>query len=44
VRWWVLDAIPRSDRGKLSREAVRDACAGRTPLDLARTLRTPRAT
>jgi len=44
VRWWVLDAIPRSDRGKLSREAVRDACAGRAPLDLARILRAPRAT
>jgi acyl-coenzyme A synthetase/AMP-(fatty) acid ligase len=40
----VLDAIPRSDRGKLSREAVRDACVGRAPLDLTRILRAPRAT
>jgi len=44
VRWWVLDAIPRSDRGKLSREAVREACAGHAPLDLARILQAPRAT
>lgn len=44
VRWWVLDAIPRSDRGKLSREAVRDACRGRAPLDLPRILQAPRAT
>ena len=44
VRWWVLDAIPRSDRGKLSREAVREACAGRAPLELAHILQAPRAT
>jgi acyl-CoA synthetase (AMP-forming)/AMP-acid ligase II len=44
VRWWILDAIPRSDRGKLSREAVREACAGRAPLDLPRVLQASRAT
>jgi acyl-CoA synthetase (AMP-forming)/AMP-acid ligase II len=44
VRWWVLDAIPRSDRGKLSREAVREACASRPPLDLPRVLQDSRAT
>jgi acyl-CoA synthetase (AMP-forming)/AMP-acid ligase II len=38
VRWWLVDALPRSDRGKVSREAVREACAGRPPLDLARIL------
>jgi acyl-CoA synthetase (AMP-forming)/AMP-acid ligase II len=38
ARWWCLERIPRSDRGKLSREAVRDACAGRPPLDLTRIL------
>jgi acyl-CoA synthetase (AMP-forming)/AMP-acid ligase II len=38
ARWWLLDAIPRSERGKLSREAVREACAGRPPLDLIRIL------
>jgi acyl-coenzyme A synthetase/AMP-(fatty) acid ligase len=34
-----VDAIPRSERGKVSREAVREACAGRPALDLARILR-----
>jgi acyl-CoA synthetase (AMP-forming)/AMP-acid ligase II len=38
ARWWLVDALPRSDRGKVSREAVREACAGRPPLDLARVL------
>ncbi|HEY7041899.1 MAG TPA: class I adenylate-forming enzyme family protein [Methylomirabilota bacterium] len=38
ARWWRLDAMPRSDRGKVSREAVRDACAARPPLDLTRIL------
>ena len=38
ARWWLVDAIPRSERGKVSREAVREACAGRPPLDLARIL------
>jgi oxalate---CoA ligase len=36
ARWWVVDAIPRSERGKVSRDAVREACAARPPLDLAR--------
>lgn len=35
-RWWIVDAIPRTSRGKVSREAVRAACAGRAPLDLSR--------
>ena len=38
ARWWLVDAIPRSERGKVSREAVRDVCAGRPPLDLQRIL------
>jgi acyl-CoA synthetase (AMP-forming)/AMP-acid ligase II len=38
ARWWLVDAIPRSERGKVSREAVREACAGRPPLDLTRIL------
>jgi oxalate---CoA ligase len=38
ARWWLVDAIPRSERGKVSREAVRDACADRPPLDLTRIL------
>jgi acyl-CoA synthetase (AMP-forming)/AMP-acid ligase II len=38
ARWWLVDAIPRSERGKVSREAVREACAARPPLDLTRIL------
>jgi acyl-CoA synthetase (AMP-forming)/AMP-acid ligase II len=38
ARWWLVDAIPRSERGKVSREAVREACAARPPLDLSRIL------
>jgi long-chain acyl-CoA synthetase len=38
ARWWRVDAMPRSDRGKVSRDAVREACAGRPPLDLTRIL------
>ncbi len=33
-RWWVLDEIPRTSRGKLNREAVKGACERRPPLDL----------
>jgi acyl-CoA synthetase (AMP-forming)/AMP-acid ligase II len=33
-RWWVLDDIPRTSRGKMNREAVKAACADRPPLDL----------
>jgi acyl-CoA synthetase (AMP-forming)/AMP-acid ligase II len=38
ARWWRVDAMPRSDRGKVSREAVREACVTRPPLDLTRIL------
>ncbi|HSL47669.1 MAG TPA: class I adenylate-forming enzyme family protein [Candidatus Deferrimicrobiaceae bacterium] len=38
ARWWLVDAIPRSERGKVSRDAVRDACVARPPLDLTRIL------
>jgi acyl-CoA synthetase (AMP-forming)/AMP-acid ligase II len=37
-RWYVLDAIPRSSRGKVNRDAVRDACAGQAPVDVRRLL------
>jgi acyl-coenzyme A synthetase/AMP-(fatty) acid ligase len=38
TRWWVLDEIPRTSRGKVNRDAVRAACAERAPLDLVRLL------
>ena len=34
ARWWRVDEIPRTSRGKINREAVKAACAGQTPLDL----------
>ena len=37
-RWWLVDEIPRTSRGKINREAVRAACAGRPALDLLRIL------
>jgi len=36
VRWYLLDEIPRTSRGKVNRDAVKQACAGLAPLDLAR--------
>jgi acyl-CoA synthetase (AMP-forming)/AMP-acid ligase II len=34
VRWWVIDAIPRTSRGKINRDAVKAACQDQRPLDL----------
>lgn len=33
-RWWVLEDIPRTSRGKMNRAAVREACDQRDALDL----------
>ncbi len=33
-RWWAVDAIPRTSRGKINRDAVKAACEARTALDL----------
>jgi acyl-CoA synthetase (AMP-forming)/AMP-acid ligase II len=38
VRWWLLDAIPRTSRGKVNRGQVAQQCAGLAPLDLRRLL------
>jgi len=38
VRWFQLDAIPRTSRGKINRAAVAETCAGIEPLDLRRIL------
>lgn len=35
VRWWVVDEIPRTSRGKINRDAVKAACAKLTSIDLA---------
>lgn len=34
VKWWSIDAIPRTSRGKINRDAVRAACELVPPLDL----------
>ena len=38
ARWWVVDEIPRTSRGKINREAVKAACVDKPPLDLVRIL------
>ncbi len=38
VRWYLLDEIPRTSRGKVNRESVRQACSERSPLDLRQVL------
>ncbi len=35
-RWYVLSEIPRTSRGKVSRQAVAKQCATATPINLAR--------
>ncbi len=37
-RWWVIESIPRTSRGKVNREAVKAACENLPPLDLASVL------
>ena len=32
--WWIVDAIPRTSRGKINRDAVKAACMDRPALDL----------
>ena len=34
VRWFVLDEIPRTSRGKINRESVMQVCASKSPLDM----------
>jgi acyl-CoA synthetase (AMP-forming)/AMP-acid ligase II len=34
VRWHLLDAIPRTSRGKVNRDRVAEACAALAPLDM----------
>lgn len=35
AKWWLLESIPRSSRGKVNREAVKAMCEGLKPLDLS---------
>ncbi|MGQ0383724.1 MAG: class I adenylate-forming enzyme family protein [Gammaproteobacteria bacterium] len=34
ARWWLVDAIPRTSRGKINRDTVRSDCEQRPALDL----------
>ncbi|HJT80958.1 MAG TPA: class I adenylate-forming enzyme family protein [Chthoniobacterales bacterium] len=34
-RWWTMDEIPRTSRGKINRDIVREACQQQPSLDLA---------
>lgn len=34
IRWYLLDAIPRTSRGKINRDALRESCLARKPLNL----------
>ncbi len=34
VRWWVIEEIPRTSRGKVNRDAVKASCLNRPPIDL----------
>lgn len=38
VRWWVVDEIPRTSRGKINRDAVKAACLPQPAIDLAQIL------
>ena len=38
VRWWVVDEIPRTSRGKINRDAVKAACMNFEAIDLGRIL------
>lgn len=40
-RWWTIDAIPRTSRGKINREAVKAACESHAALDLPTILSGP---
>lgn len=38
VRWWVVEEIPRTSRGKINRDAVKAACMNLVAIDLNRIL------
>ena len=38
TRWYVMDSIPRTSRGKINRMAVMEHCAQNVPLDLRKIL------
>jgi acyl-coenzyme A synthetase/AMP-(fatty) acid ligase len=38
ARWYLVDAIPHTSRGKINRDRVKETCAQLTPLDLTRIL------
>ena len=43
ARWFLLNEIPRTSRGKINRDNVRKLCSGQTPVNLSQMLRDQRA-
>lgn len=41
-RWYLLDEVPRTSRGKVNRTQIAEHCTGRQPLDMSVFARTPR--
>lgn len=39
VRWYIVESIPRTSRGKINRTQVAKECAGLTPVDLRKLLK-----
>lgn len=39
VRWYIVDAIPRSSRGKINRTKVAEVCSGLIPFDIRKILK-----
>jgi acyl-coenzyme A synthetase/AMP-(fatty) acid ligase len=33
VRWFLLDTLPRTSRGKINRDHIAEVCRGQTPVD-----------
>jgi acyl-coenzyme A synthetase/AMP-(fatty) acid ligase len=38
VRWYLIDELPRTSRGKLNRDHIAEVCSRLTPLDLREAL------
>lgn len=42
ILWYLLDEIPRTSRGKINRDTVREVCLGQEPLNLSKILQSVR--
>lgn len=39
IRWYIVESLPRTSRGKIDRNAIQESCIQRAPLDLPTILR-----